>query len=617
MYLGFLLAFIFPYVALSHPLLFSRTNSGESGYLPDDSSSSSTLTIGSSNATSEFTNAYKIQIQGQTANSYMAYTAYINPLTVEASRTDEANVTYQGKLVEFVANSSVLLDSDSIAYISCDNSLSASVAVIQAANFNPACILLFSITAQTCNFTHSYRLYNGDIGAVFSTLSSYVGRQILSTLHNDQSGLNASVLVNQTNIFDSVETATGTPGFIATSTIGTAASQTPGVVTTTEFFDHHTSTPTSSSTASANANAASPSSGGSSSAMAMIVLYSVTGLISGFFLLIIILGAIRAHRHPERYQMTTSADGSTQRTNRARGLAKAVLDSIPLVKVPQLRADSRPGFPSAMPSASIGGRHNKGSQIGLDPNGEEVSRQVTVSTDQDSSSIDSKELMAAGTVETAETITETNDNHGPFPSTQMFPMESCPICFESFQPGQELRLLPCHHGFHAACVDPWLLTTSSQCPLCRVDLNLQIGEAIPDTPPGSAEASHRSHDPTIIPQHVEESALSFRLNRILDTWNAQLLPREERRIALERLREEDILRQEARRGRREQSQGEQTGEQTTWRRFVEMRRRIFHAQQQRQQQHEQDQDHTENDNIPNQGLQEHESTSSSTSPGTH
>ena len=36
-------------------------------------------------------------------------------------------------------------------------------------------------------------------------------------------------------------------------------------------------------------------------AVAMIILYSITGIITALFLCIIVVGAIRAHRHPERY----------------------------------------------------------------------------------------------------------------------------------------------------------------------------------------------------------------------------------------------------------------------------------------------------------------------------
>ncbi|CAL5086926.1 unnamed protein product [Urochloa decumbens] len=46
----------------------------------------------------------------------------------------------------------------------------------------------------------------------------------------------------------------------------------------------------------------------------------------------------------------------------------------------------------------------------------------------------------------------------------------CAICLAEFARGEEVRVLPpCGHAFHAACVDTWLLCTST-CPSCRTAL---------------------------------------------------------------------------------------------------------------------------------------------------
>ncbi|KAI7221225.1 hypothetical protein KC340_g15839 [Hortaea werneckii] len=65
-------------------------------------------------------------------------------------------------------------------------------------------------------------------------------------------------------------------------------------------------------------------------AVAMIILYAVTGIVTALFLCIIITGAVRAHRHPERYGPRNLLGRARQ--SRARGLARAMLDTIPIVK---------------------------------------------------------------------------------------------------------------------------------------------------------------------------------------------------------------------------------------------------------------------------------------------
>jgi len=44
---------------------------------------------------------------------------------------------------------------------------------------------------------------------------------------------------------------------------------------------------------------------------------------------------------------------------------------------------------------------------------------------------------------------------------------SCPICLENFHEKTRIKLLPCDHGFHQECIEPWIAANNDSCPICR------------------------------------------------------------------------------------------------------------------------------------------------------
>ena len=52
---------------------------------------------------------------------------------------------------------------------------------------------------------------------------------------------------------------------------------------------------------------------------------------------------------------------------------------------------------------------------------------------------------------------------------------TCSICLEPFALGDQLRILPCAHNYHARCVDEWL-AVSGVCPECRSSCVEAVGE---------------------------------------------------------------------------------------------------------------------------------------------
>lgn len=224
----------------------------------------------------------------------------------------------------------------------------------------------------------------------------------------------------------------------------------------------------------------SPLGGSGSTAVAMIILYSITGVITALFLVIIVTGAVRAHRHPERYGPRNIM--GRPRQSRAKGIARAMLDTLPIVK-----------FGEKVEGKDI-------EQQGIN----DATTQSTELSNRNPSSTNEAHQTAERATETSAVdatgahISGPNDARGESPNSSQHDAaatttaasaqpeeenQGCSICTDDFEKGQDIRVLPCNHQFHPACVDPWLLDVSGTCPLCRVDLNPSTDTAGDDLPP--------------------------------------------------------------------------------------------------------------------------------------
>jgi hypothetical protein len=203
-----------------------------------------------------------------------------------------------------------------------------------------------------------------------------------------------------------------------------------------------------------------PGQRGSNSAVAMSILYSITGLITLLFLVIIGTGAIRAHRYPERYGPLTALGGRPSQS-RVKGLARAVLETLPIVKFgdpgpakpdPSLELESQPS--ATAPDPTMGTRL---SAIPEEPRTPQARRSAAPM---------SGALPQPEAEKTDPAKADDADKGGSKPAG--LPGQDhlgCSICTEDFTVGEDVRVLPCNHQFHPPCIDPWLVNISGTCPL--------------------------------------------------------------------------------------------------------------------------------------------------------
>lgn len=80
---------------------------------------------------------------------------------------------------------------------------------------------------------------------------------------------------------------------------------------------------------------------------------------------------------------------------------------------------------------------------------------------------------------------------------------TCAICLEDYSVGERLRILPCRHKFHAICVDAWLTSWRTFCPVCKRDARTNTGDL-----PASERTPLLSSSPASISSSVLSSVRS-------------------------------------------------------------------------------------------------------------
>ena len=311
-------------------------------------------------------------------------------------------------------NSVPSLEQGDMAYISCEPSdysgpIDAARTINLAVNNKPSAIVLYSEYAATCAFNPS-----GGFGFTY-----------MYTMQNANSSATVVDGLQKNN---------------------------PPYPPSKISLDQESGNGPSNSSSSSSSSGSGGLGKSPTTAVAMIILYSITGIITALFLIIIIVGAIRAHRHPERYG-PRRVIGRT-RQGRAKGLARAMLETLPIVKFGDKEEEDKnvvQGRDVELADAS------KNAAPVTENHGDGASTSNTAAPADSGPDVVRTEAAADSEQQAEGTAVGVGDNaeNGL----------ACSVCTDDFIKGQDIRVLPCKHKFHPECIDPWLLNVSGTCPL--------------------------------------------------------------------------------------------------------------------------------------------------------
>jgi hypothetical protein len=175
----------------------------------------------------------------------------------------------------------------------------------------------------------------------------------------------------------------------------------------------------------------------------VIILYAVPITVFMVVLIIIINGAFVTHRNQEQHGSQQARQGRP-RQSWAKGLARAVIESITIVRFGENNVKSAAQRDIELAAIS---QTNGFQSTTITAKNSSVSPETIAATSGPSTS----------TLATAEDGLSTTE---PNPVQTQAGSLGCSICLD-----EEIRMLSCRHQFHPSCIDPWLLDVSRTCPI--------------------------------------------------------------------------------------------------------------------------------------------------------
>ncbi|OJT05793.1 transmembrane domain- and RING domain-containing protein 4 [Trametes pubescens] len=299
-----------------------------------------------------FTDVSRLSLQWFPMGSYSETVSY------QLVGADSLGIS-KGALVHF-SEDKLLNDTSGtpwIALVSCDaNSTNASMEddiFTLARDRGAVAALLYSLKSVTCiiNTEYSNPAKFDQVMDIFATQALTSSQLIEDQFENSSSKY----------YWFSASTLNDSSDAIQTAIMNHTMPQTGYLFATLAAWNAtDNSTATGTATSIDGGQSGGPQDKNTNTSLAMIILYAITGCVSALFCVVIISGAVRAIRHPERYGPRSAGtdgfagpQGAFGPQSRARGLTRAILDTFPVVKFG--RADAPTDAPaSAKDIESVG-----------------------------------------------------------------------------------------------------------------------------------------------------------------------------------------------------------------------------------------------------------------------